>query len=159
MNIVQIGDKLRDLPISILHSEDIVLILGKVNDLVPDEDHITASSTGNDLYRLFNSVDADVQTAMLEDIFKSRRESIILNTIIEEATKKSKKENNTGYKWTSVQGSIVMLGTAALIMIIWSFISEYGTKPAVPDAVVGNLITELLQTAVELMINYFTAEQ
>lgn len=156
MNIVQIGEKLRDQPISILRSEDIVLILGKVNAIVPEESQITATSTGNDLYKLFQSVNGDVQTVLLEDIFNSRRESGILNSIIEEATKQNRKDISAGHKWTGVQGSIVLLGAAALILIVWSFVAEYGTKPPVPDAVVGNLVTELLQTGVHMLIGYMT---
>lgn len=158
MNIVQIGDKLRDLPISILRSGDIVLILNKVNALVPEDSQITAQSTGNDLYKLFNSVNGDIQSVLLEEIFNARKEALILGIIMEEAGKQSRKDVTTTKKWTTLQGSIMILCAAALVAIGWSFLSSYGTKPPVPDAVVGNLLTELLQTGVKLLIEYFTTQ-
>lgn len=155
MNIVQIGNKLRHLPISILKSEDIVTIIGKVNAVVPEEHQITANSTGDDLYKLFNSVDAETQTSLLQEIFNSRRESLILDTIFEEALKQNRKDDTAKNKWSSVQGSVVLIGAGMLIAIIWSFISQHGTKPAVPDAVVGNMITELMHAGIEMLISHF----
>lgn len=154
MNIVQIGDKLRDLPISILKSDDIVAILEKVNSVVPEAQQITANSTGDDLYKLFNSVDAEVQASLLQEIFNSRRESLILNTIIEENNKLSRKEDSAKKKWSSFQGSIVLIGAGFLIAIIWSFVAQHGTKPPVPDAVVGNLITELMHAGMDMLKDY-----
>lgn len=154
MNIVQIGDKLRDLPISILRSEDIVAILGKVNSVVSESQQITARSTGDDLYKLFNTVDADIQATLLQEIFNSRRESLILNTIIEEKNKLSRKEHSAKNKWSSVQGSVILLGAGFLIAILWGFIAQHGTKPPVPDAVVGNMITELMRAGVGMLLDY-----
>ncbi len=154
MNIVQIGDKLRDLPISILRSEDIVLILSKVNDVVPEESQISASNTGNDIFKLFNSVSAEAQSKMLEDIFNSRRESVILTTIIEEAQKQTRKDETAKHKWSAIQASILLIGVGVLLMVVWSFMSQFATKPPVPDAVVGNLVAELLKSGVDMLIAY-----
>lgn len=154
MNIVQIGDKLRDLPISILKSEDIVTILGKVNAVVPESQQITARSTGDDLYKLFNTVEAHIQAVLLQEIFNSRRESLILNTIIEENNKLNRKNDSAKNKWSSIQGSVLLIGAGFLIAILWSFISQHGAKPPVPDAVVGNLITHLMQVGVNMLLEW-----
>ena len=156
MNIVQIGEKLRDQPISILRSEDILIIMNKINDIVPEEQQISATSTGNDIYKLFTTVTGEVQTVMLEDIFNSRRESIILNSIIEEASKQTRKDVAATKKWGSVQGSLVLFGAVILLVVGWSFLASYGQKPPVPDAVVGNLVTELLRAAVDLLLQSVT---
>lgn len=154
MNIVQVGDKLRGRPISILRSEDIVTLLSKVNILVSEEQKISASSTGDDLYKLFNTSNAEVQAKMLEDIFSAKREAIILSTIIEENNKQERKDDVAQKKWGSVQGSILLIAAAILIAIVWSFVSQHATKPPIPDAVIGNMVTELLRHGVDMLIAY-----
>lgn len=158
MNIVQIAERLRDLPISILGSEDIVVILKQVNESAGDEHHITASSSGNDIYKLFNEVDAEVQTELLKDVFTNRRETQILSLILEESAKRNRKAGDTGNKWTSVQGSILLVAAGVLIAILWSFVTSHGLKPPVPDAVVGNLVTELIQYGGDALIKQVTEE-
>lgn len=158
MNIVQVGDKLRGRPISILRSEDIITLLEKVNTLVPEEQKISAQSTGNDLYKLFSSVDAGIQAKLLEDIFSSKREAIILSTIIEENNKQEVKDDSAKKKWGSVQGSVILIGFGFLIAIIWSFISQHGSKPPIPDAVIGNMVTELVQHGVDMLIAYLDGD-
>lgn len=155
MNIVQIGDKLRDMPISVLKSEDIIDILKKVNAVAPEGHQISAKSTGDDLYKLFNDSDAGVQSSLLEDLFSSRRESIILNTIIEENNKQNRKDDSTKKKWGSIQGSVLLIAAAFLLIIGWGFISQHGAKPDIPDAVIGNMVTQLLQHGVDMLLAYF----
>ncbi len=154
MNIVQIAERLRGLPISVLPSEDIITILNQVNGAVPDEQHITASSTGNDVYKLFNESVAEVQTELLKDIFTARRATLILGLILEESGKRNLKDNVTGRKWGSFQGSILLIAAGVLLSIIWSFFSNHSLKPPVPDAVVGNLITDLIQIGSDLLIDH-----
>lgn len=159
MNLVQIGERLRDLPISILSSNDIIAILKHANGQLPEDQHISASSTGNDIYRLFCDSPAEIQTELLKDIFSARRETLILNTIFEESSKQLKKDSSTNHKWTSIHGSVLLLGAGFLIAIVWSFISSYGLKPAVPEAVVGNLVTDMIKMGGQMLIDYLSQEK
>lgn len=159
MNTVQVAERLRDLPLSILPSEDIVTILKIVNDVVPTEVQITASSLGDDIYKLFRNQGAEVQTQMLKEVFSLKREAIILRTILEESTKQSRSDKTMGSKWTGIQASITLIGMGVLLAITWSFVSTHATKPIVPDAVIGNIVTELVHSGTRAIIRSVEQDQ
>lgn len=155
MNIIQVAEQLRELPLSTIGSEYIVKVLNMFDGEI-DEDGkplVTASSTGKEIISAFRKANPSKQAQLLEDVIDEKSRGEILNTILEQSRKDNEINTTTGFKWTSVTGSVLILSVGLLFYVVWSLVDNYGTKPPLDDAVFGNLITQLLKAGVEHLIN------
>lgn len=160
MNLVQLGEKLGSLPISVIGSGEITIVLKlfttQINPILTDGRKLNASTTGTEIYKLFEDADADVQALMLEDIFDNVQTSKILEAIILGDKFQDEKDESAKKKWGSLGGSLLIICLGISLMVFWGFVSNHGLKPPIPEAWMGNMVTKLFETGFNMLIEYLS---
>lgn len=157
MNLVQLGAKLGTMPISVIKSSEISILLklfsSQINPNLTDGKKLNASTTGDDITKIFHDGDADIQAIFLQDIFDDVQTSSILDAILNEDKFQDTHDESARKKWGSVGGSVLILCVGVTLYILWGFVNQHGLKPPIPDATVGNMLTELIQEGIKMLIS------